>query len=127
MLRRVTAVAMWLSLTFSLAETVVGEIRDGEVHHETAIEAAAHDHGLDGRSRVRGVEHHEDDDSDPDRQHQHGSGSDHCTHPHGEQCGGVPLILVVPAEDSPPVSQVSAMVSDPRARTILHPPRSARA
>lgn len=62
------------------AEQVVGEMRDGAVHHESVEAAAAHaqdstgDHG------------HEDQGSDHEDHgpgHSHGTTSDHCTHQHG--------------------------------------------
>lgn len=65
-------------------EPVVGVVRDGGVHHETAVEAAAH-------SSLASADHaHEHNESSetpaPDgteTSHEHGSNADHCTHSHG--------------------------------------------
>lgn len=76
MYRRVVALLMLLSVTFSNVETVNGALRDGEVHHEGAIEAASHAQVATGD---HGHEDHEPHGSD----HQHGTSSDHCTHQHG--------------------------------------------
>lgn len=62
-------------------EPVVGTVRDGDVHHETALEAASH-------FSLAAADHsHEQSElpapADSDGGHEHGSNSDHCTHAHG--------------------------------------------
>ena len=73
---------MLLTLTFSNVETVLGVLRDGEVHHESAAAAATHalqtqgEHGHED-GRPAGPEH------EHGPQHEHGTAADHCTHQHG--------------------------------------------
>jgi hypothetical protein len=70
-----------------LVEPVVGESRDGAVHHESSAEAWAHS------TMAPGGEHgHEDGGASSANQahtqgHQHGTGQDHCTHAHGPFVG----------------------------------------
>ena len=73
-LRRALAIALLILTPASATEAVVGVLRDGAVHHESAATAAAHrDAGPQGD--------HGREDSAPS--HQHGTPADHCTHAHG--------------------------------------------
>jgi hypothetical protein len=86
LLRRLLAFVMLLALAVSASESVLGELRDGEVHHESSAAAAAH--GLHASG-----EHGHEDGSPPGHPadsghrhgpgHHHGTGADHCTHQHG--------------------------------------------
>lgn len=79
-LRRCVAVALLLGYSASSAEAVVGVVRDGAVHHESAATAAVHN------ETERGDHGHEDPaaaESEHGRDHQHGTAGDHCTHTHG--------------------------------------------
>ena len=67
---------MLLAITFSSAETVMGLLRDGSVHHETMASAASH-------SVLTGGEHGHEDGVPHGTEHQHGTPADHCTHQHG--------------------------------------------
>lgn len=72
-------VALFASGGFD-TEQVVGEMRDGAIHHESVAEAAAH------AERTTGDHGHEDPGSERDEHgpgHSHGTTSDHCTHQHG--------------------------------------------
>ena len=79
---RLMALVMLLTLAFSNVETVLGVLRDGEVHHESSASAAAHalqaqgEHGHED-GRTQGTEH------EHGPQHEHGTTADHCTHQHG--------------------------------------------
>ena len=93
-LHRLAALLMLLTLTFSNVETVLGVLRDGEVHHENSGAAAAHamqsqgEHGHeDGKSQ--GPEH------DHGPQHEHGTPADHCTHQHGNLTTALPPTLAI--------------------------------
>jgi hypothetical protein len=85
--RRAAFVLLLAIMGFTL-EPVVGVVRDGEVHHETAAEAATHS-GLATAGHA-----HEQNDSqtseDSESDHEHGSNADHCTHSHGIAHPAVP-------------------------------------
>lgn len=79
-LRAILALLVLLGGGVFDAERVVGELRDGQVHHETISEAAAH------AERTSGDHGHEDGTSshaDHGPGHSHGTSADHCTHQHG--------------------------------------------
>lgn len=116
MFRRLAAVLMLLAVTFSSAETVIGELRDGEVHHESTVEAAAHAHGSHN-------EHGHEDGSSHGPDHQHGTSSDHCTHQHGEQLNEVRIILVGPPDASVSFAHPS-LFSDRVIEPFPRPPRA---
>jgi hypothetical protein len=85
MTKRLTATLVIVAWTLMSFESTWGELRDGDVHHESASEALQHRAASAG-SPEHG--HAEDlggaaqgDEQDGD--HQHGSSSDHCTHVHG--------------------------------------------
>ena len=76
-LRRFIGIALLILAPASAVEPVVGVVRDGAVHHESAATAATHrDAGSQGG--------HGHEDSVPT--HQHGTPADHCTHAHGVAC-----------------------------------------
>lgn len=79
MFRRLTALLMLVATTTGSVETTMGEVRDGEVHHESVAAAANHAH------EARGDHGHEDSNTHAERgpDHQHGTAADHCTHAHG--------------------------------------------
>src|SRR5690606_29270301 len=75
-LRRLFALFMLVMVTAAQAETVVGQLRDGAVHHESMAIAAVHAANHHG-------EHGHEDSVDQGADHEHGTPSDHCTHQHG--------------------------------------------
>lgn len=82
-LRRWIALLMLCLLAGSSVESVIGVLRDGEVHHENAGDARAH-----RLASADHVEHGHEDSSVPEEHrhgpdHQHGTAADHCTHHHG--------------------------------------------
>jgi hypothetical protein len=86
MIRRLIALLMLFSITYSSAESVIGVLRDGEVHHESMAAAtlhASHDHDSHGH----------EDGSSPDSEHEHGTQADHCSHHHGTVLVKEPLVL----------------------------------
>lgn len=117
MFRRLIASLAFLAITLSSGEAVIGELRDGEVHHESLAEAATHDHGPNGER-----EHEHGSPHGP--KHRHGTSSDHCTHQHGEQLSGMEVLLVA----GPPEAFVSffepSLLSDRTTEPFLRPPRA---
>lgn len=77
-LRRGIALLILTAYAASAAEAVVGVVRDGQVHHESALTAAVHraahvsQHGYEHLAR-----------GSHDTGHEPGAPSDHCTHVHG--------------------------------------------
>lgn len=88
MFRRLTALLVLLTVTYSSAEAVVGVLRDGAVHHESMAEAASH-------APLAGAEHSHDgvDGSSQHTDHEHGNSSDHCTHQHGTPLTAPPIVF----------------------------------
>lgn len=105
----------------SSAESVVGMLRDGEVHHETSAVALQHAAGSAG-------EHgHEDvapsDDEHQNGRHAHGTAGDHCTHTHSEALFPASA-LALPAQESTvdfiePSVRLARTFSSP-----FHPPKA---
>lgn len=117
MYRRLIAAFMLLAVTLSSAEAVIGELRDGVVHHESLVEATAHDHGRDGEgSHEHGSPHGPD--------HQHGTSSDHCTHQHGEQLNGAEVLLVAGPLDAFVSFLEPSFLLDRVIEPSLRPPRA---
>lgn len=77
-MRRLRALIMLLLIANSFLEAVVGVVRDGAVHHESAALAAAH------AQHFAGDHSHEDSVPTGERyregSHEHGTASDYCTH-----------------------------------------------
>jgi hypothetical protein len=78
-LRRILALLLLLAAGLAQVEPVWGELRDGEVHHESVQTALAHHAEADG-------DHGHEDAGAPEHphgeDHQHGTTLDHCTHHH---------------------------------------------
>ena len=102
MTKRLTATLVFFAWALMSVESVVGELRDGDVHHESVSEAVRHRAASAGGL---GHEHGEagggEQGSEQDDQHQHGSSADHCTHRHG-----VALITVALSLTPTSVAQV---------------------
>lgn len=80
-LLRFAALGMLGATLISALEPVVGMVRDGDIHHESALMAAAH-------SRSGVVQHsrkvvRDQSSDDQERGHGYGTAADHCTHAHG--------------------------------------------
>lgn len=118
---RLPALLMLFALSVSFSEPLLGVLRDGVVHHESASAAAVHS------VMDRGEHGHEDDGSLPGHSHgeghQHGTGADHCTHQHG-QAAPATVAFDVPSvkSDSPPGT--SSAHSGQILRAQFHPPRA---
>jgi len=103
------------------AESVLGALRDGRVHHESGMTAASH-----SSSGSQGDHGHEDGPLSHQHggQHQHGTAADHCTHQHSAGSPAVGLALAYPpiqhvAPFSDPPAPVGGMLAAP-----FHPPRA---
>lgn len=125
MTKRLTAALMIFTWALMSVESVMGELRDGDVHHESSLEAVQHRAASGGGF---GHDHAEepgraDQDNEQDRDHRHGSSADHCTHLHG-----VALIEMVAAATPTPVDYAcdwpspSSNHSVP-AEVLPHPPK----
>ena len=121
-MRRLLTLLLLLLTAASALESVLGELRDGTVHHESSATAAFH--ALD----AQGDHGHEDGSLPADhrhsRGHEHGTGSDHCTHQHGT------AMLVTPFEplfssfgqEIPPAGRSRGPHGTPT--PLFHPPRA---
>jgi hypothetical protein len=130
--RRTIAFVLLVLTTASPMEAVAGELRDGEIHHETSAEASRHaatsmgDHGHEhGRAFDDESHDHAADEDDPEgTEHRHGTGSDHCTHAHGPALAAPAVAAVVTARTGTiPVVTVPAP-SDHTSPPLHEPPRS---
>ncbi|MEX2295623.1 MAG: hypothetical protein WD804_04810 [Gemmatimonadota bacterium] len=105
-MRRALALVVLAALLGSKAEAVVGELRDGDVHHETTAKALAHQqdpHGAHAHDAVNAGDEGgpvSDGSADGGQDHEHGSSSDHCTHVHGAAAIGSTDTPVPPNEVS---------------------------
>ncbi len=98
------------------AESVFGEVRDGTVHHESAIEAMEHTE----RSQS---EHGHEDASEHGPEHQHGTAVDHCTHTHSVSMPAQHQFgFVVLQSLRPPFAET--LRGDTAVRSLFHPPKA---
>ena len=121
LLRRLLSLLVLFSVALSSAESVLGELRDGEVHHESNIEALMHaasngggHHGHEG-----GGKHSHSHDGE----HQHGTGADHCTHQHGAPLTTAFGFSLATAFTSMRVAEPPLHLSH-SASGLFHPPRA---
>lgn len=103
-LRPYIALALLVGYLASSAEAVLGVVRDGTVHHESAAAAAVH------QGASHGEHGHEDPGAGAEHgsEHQHGTSGDHCTHAHGVSLPAICAFTVRAAiaaatEPSPPL------------------------
>lgn len=115
MLRRLVAMLMLLAVTFSSMETVIGELRDGLIHHESALQAATH---------AQGGEHGHEDGAVHGPEHQHGTSSDHCTHQHGEAFDSTGQLVMTDLADTGFSFPESSLVIDRLGDSFFRPPRA---
>lgn len=99
--RTIIATLLLFGYAATSVEVVVGQLRDGEVHHESVVAAADH------QAKALGGEHgHEEPVSDAEHgpDHQHGTSGDHCTHTHSVSlpAESAPLLLVHTLRTEPP-------------------------
>lgn len=117
MSRRLIAALMVFTTAFSLGEKVSGELRDGEVHHESTVKATSHSQNSQG-------EHGHEDDSSHDSEHEHGTSSDHCTHQHGPVLSGVGALREAVLSEVSFSFFAPSLPSDRSTEPFLRPPRA---
>lgn len=127
--RHSTRTRLWSVLTLlafvvgGAVEPVLGQMWDGQVHHETASQASIH-----FSSSASGEHGHEDGGLTLSRQnhtpgHQHGTGGDHCTHVHGQ--GIATSISLELSPSLPPVyQQFQPAATSPGQSDIPPPPKA---
>lgn len=122
-LRRWIALLMLLLVAASSVESVIGVLRDGEVHHEAAGAAAAH-----APAAVDGEHGHEDDALPGDHQHgpghQHGTPADHCTHQHATPLLHGPFAFSLPPQASTATYPEPPVHTGGLASSSFRPPRA---
>lgn len=122
--RRFVAAAALVGIGFGAFEPAVGLARDGEIHHEGAIEAAAHAATQNGE---HGHEHALEGGTDSDShgpEHQHGTSVDHCTHAHGPAVTTV-ISGISAASESHSADRLDASICDQTSpEPLFHPPKS---
>ena len=117
MLRNLAALLMLLTTTFSQAEAVVGVLRDGAVHHESAGAAALH--------AVAGQGEHGHEDGVPHGpNHEHGTSADHCTHQHGNLFTPGSPDLAIRGYTIPQVFVEPPLWFDHFSEPAFHPPQA---
>lgn len=120
MFRRLIALFLLIAVTGSAMESVMGVLRDGEIHHETEALAAQHASASAG-------EHGHEDVSAPSHQHggehQHGTATDHCTHQHGT-AAATSVAFALAADVSVRLSTEPSGHTDSSPTTLFHPPRT---
>lgn len=124
-LRRLVALVMLLALTASALESVLGVLRDGEVHHESRAAAAVHDfhasgdHGHEDRS----ASGHPDGSHPHGPGHHHGTAADHCTHHHGTPLPASVAFHLI-GRTLPLPSFESQVRTDGLSTSLFRPPRA---
>lgn len=116
-LHRLAALLMLLTITFSSAETVVGLLRDGAVHHESSAEAATHALMAQG-------EHGHEDGAQHGPNHEHGTPADHCTHQHGPVFSPRSPVFVVLSHTVPVVFLEPSLWLDHLDEPSFRPPQA---
>lgn len=118
--RAITAALILFGYGATSVEVVLGELRDGEVHHESALAAAQHD------VRAQGEHGHEEPVADTEHgpDHQHGTAADHCTHTHSVSLpsgsGEFQVVALEGTQAARPVPVRTGVFKAP----LLHPPRA---
>lgn len=119
-MRRLLALTLLILTTASSVEAVVGVMRDGQVHHENPVVAAAH------AQQYAGDHGHEDGAAGENRhgeRHDHGTAGDHCTHSHGPAV----LTSAAPLVGTEAVDEIQTESAFPRSIVsdgLAHPPRA---
>lgn len=118
--RSVTSLVLLLAAIFSFVEPVVGQARDGEIHHRTGVvqqtDTSSTVDAHDPQGTRDGPAH------PPGPNHQHGTSADHCTHQHA-------AVLVPTFSFALPAQTAEAPRLEPPLRLgrflqrLFHPPR----
>ena len=114
--RSFVALILLLGYGATTGETVLGELRDGAVHHESSLKAMAHNQSGQG-------EHGHEDSGEHGSDHQHGTSVDHCTHTHSASLPAqheFSLVVLLSTE----VHSVQVASSGTASRSLFHPPKA---
>lgn len=120
--RSLVALVLLAGYGISSAEVVLGELRDGEVHHESTATALDHTQG----ASAQGEHGHEDDGQEAEHgpEHEHGTSADHCTHSHSASLpGDQPAFSVIACTRTLPVPPATTR-SDDTPDSLYRPPRA---
>jgi ABC-type nickel/cobalt efflux system permease component RcnA len=118
--RPLIAFALLLGYGATSVEAVLGEVRDGDVHHESSAEA------LDHTQSSQGEHGHEDAGENPEHgsDHRHGTSGDHCTHTHSASLVAASHGFVVVAFLESVYAPAAPMRSDTFVGPLFHPPKA---
>ena len=111
------ALLMLFTIAFSQTETVMGLLRDGVVHHESAAAAAVHALAAEG-------EHGHEDGAPHGPNHEHGTPADHCTHQHGNLFTPRSPDLAILGYTIPQVFIEPSLLFDRFSEPAFHPPQA---
>ena len=119
--RSLVGLALLLGYGSASVEAVLGELRDGDVHHETTVEALNHA-SHDGT----GEHGHEDDGAHSAHgpEHEHGTSGDHCTHAHSAGLPGERAQIYLVAQVAVLPAEPAATCSGAERRTPFQPPKA---
>lgn len=114
--RSLVALVLLVGYGMTTAESVLGDLRDGAVHHESTAEAIEHTENARG-------EHGHEDVGEHGPEHQHGTSVDHCTHTHSVSLPtqhefGFVALQSVSSEFS------ETLRGDTAVRSLFHPPKA---
>lgn len=118
--RSVTSLILLLAAIFSFVEPVLGQARDGEIHHRTSVQqmdASSSVDAHDPQGKKDGPAH------PPGPKHQHGTNADHCTHQHA-------AVLVPTFAFALPAQTIEPVLLEPTRHfgrfpgRLFHPPRA---
>jgi len=120
--RPLIAFALLLGYGITSIEVVLGEVRDGEVHHESAATALDHTQS----ASTQGEHGHEDEGQNAEHgpEHEHGTSADHCTHSHSASLPGDQLVLSFIACTQTLPAPLATTRSDDTPGSLFHPPRA---
>jgi hypothetical protein len=118
--RRWAALGLLVAYSASTGEATTGLLRDGSVHHESSVSAAAH------QETSRGDHGHEDPGAGAEHgsDHRHGTSGDHCTHVHGLGLPSGCAIVAIMIRDETPVEAVPLTPAGTSLRSQFRPPKA---
>jgi hypothetical protein len=124
-LRRFVALILLLVVSAFQAETGIGAMRDGDVHHESLVAAMSHQPsgGFHGHEDAQVRDNGPDDPRSPGGPHHHGTTGDHCTHQH---IAGLTAPFVISFSNTLSFQAIRSGPDhfDRVPRTLFHPPRA---
>ena len=118
--RSLVAFALLLGYGVTSLEVAVGEVRDGEIHHESNLQA------IDHTQSSQGEHGHEDGGRTPEHgpDHQHGTSGDHCTHTHSVSLVSASYSFLIIAFLGSATEPANGLPSEPVVDTLFQPPKA---